>query len=146
MTGRRIAWCQDMDPLVEPGGAQMNDRAMIRYGLTAKGHDIQIVVPNINGNELGDNYDLVVISNAMTLREEAYVDLQRRKIPYVIFAHDYGPQLCKWRLYFPMEDRCQSLCYLRDRWRPHLLGAAGLVYLSPLHRLAWEFLLWGFLF
>ena len=38
-----------------------------------------------------------------------------------------------------MEERCRTICYLRDRWRPILSRMGGLVWLSPLHREAWLF-------
>ncbi len=134
----RIAFIQDMDPLVEGGGAQWTDRAHILEGFK-RGHEIQIIVPQTNLGDLDEKFDLAIISNSMTLRTEQYDSLQRRGIPYVIFAHDFGVWLCKWRLLFPMEERCRDQCYLRDRWRPYLQASRLIVWLSPLHRRSWLF-------
>ncbi len=136
----KVAYIQDMDPLVSGGGAQLTDRAHINRGLE-RGHAVQIIVPAQNIEELEDPYDLAVVSNSMSLRPDTYESLKQRGIPYVIFAHDMGPWVCRWRLFYSMEDRCRTICYLRPRWRPILQESALIVWLSPLHRWSW---LWAY--
>ena len=132
----RILWVQDLDPLVSPGGAELNDRQHIIEGIR-RGHEVQVVVPGLNPHDLERPADLVVVSNSMSLPLAAYDNWRVRRIPWVIFAHDYHPWVCKWRLFYPMEDRCRTLCFLRERWAPILQEARLLIWLSPLHRWAW---------
>ena len=134
----RIAFIQDRDPMVDMGGAELTDKTHILAGIR-RGHDIQIVIPALNLQELEQPWDLAIMSNSMSLGPEAYEHLAERGVPYVLFMHDYGPQLCKWRLLYSMEDRCRDLCYLRERWLPWLQRAALIIWLSPLHREAWLF-------
>ena len=136
----KIAWIQDMDPMVSPGGAEMNDRAMIIAGLR-RGHDISILTQgNAHEEHQALTADLVILSNAVTVPMSLYDALAKENRPYAFFFHDYGPWLCKWRLFYPMEERCRTICYLRSRWIDHLLRAKLMIWLSPLHRWAW---LWG---
>jgi len=132
----KVLWVQDMDPMVYPGGAELNDRAHIWEGVR-RGHEVQVVGPEPNPQALDRPADLVVVSNSMSLPLDAYSRWRERRIPWVIFAHDYGPWVCKWRLFYPMEERCQTLCFLRARWGPILQEARLLIWLSPLHRWAW---------
>lgn len=132
----KIAWIQDMDPMVNGGGAELNDRAMILYGLK-QWHDIKIIVPSYNISDLEHDYDLAIISNSTTFGTPYYDELERRKVPYVLFVHDAGPQLCRYRLLFPAEPRCKDVCYLRDRWRGYLQRSRLIIWLSSLHRRAW---------
>lgn len=130
----KIAFVQDQDPMVFGGGAQLNDRAMIVEGLR-RGHDLQIIVPGENEAEFGTP-DLAIISNDTALHTGFFDKLIASSVPYAFFVHDYV-HLCRHRLYYPMEERCKTLCFLRDRWRPYLEGSKLIVWLSPLHRWAW---------
>ena len=134
----RVAWIQDQDPFVTEGGAQLTDRAILQEGIR-RGHEIQVIVPTANPEQVGDIQDLVVFSNAVSVKKETYEDLKKRGIPYVLFPHDYGPYVCRWRLFYPMEERCQTLCYLRDRWRDIIKQSAFIFFMSPLHRDAFLF-------
>lgn len=135
----KLVWVQDLDPMVMSGGAELNDRAMINTGIR-RGHSIQIVVPGLNDYDIGSP-DLVLFSNATKVGTQLYDELIKRDVPYAFFVHDYGPQLCRFRLLYPMEERCRNLCYLRERWLPYLQAAKTIVWLSPLHRWAW---LWAY--
>lgn len=133
----KLAWVNDLDPMVEVGGAQLNDRAMILEGLR-RGHDIRIVLPGKNPHDMAD-VDLAIISRCVGMGVSGYDELTTAEVPFMFFHHDYAPQLCRWALFYPMEERCKTLCYLRDRWRPVLERAAKHIWLSPLHRWAWLF-------
>lgn len=132
----RVLWVQDLDPLVSPGGAELNDRRHIQEGWR-RGHEVQVVVPGQNPHDLDSEANLVILSNSMSLPLGAYAHWRERHIPWVIFAHDYGPWVCKWRLHYPMEERCRTLCFLRERWGAILQEARLLIWLSPLHQRAW---------
>lgn len=54
------------------------------------------------------------------------------------FAAPFIVHNCKHRLFYPMADKCKG-CYLRERWLPFLTNARLRIFLSPLHRRAWEF-------
>lgn len=133
----KIAWFQDLDPHTNGGGAELNDRAMITEGIR-RNHDVEVIVAHQN-DDVYNKPDLAVFSNSMEFGTAFYDQMKKLEVPYVLFVHDYGPWLCKHRLFYPMEERCKTLCYLRDRWRPYILGAKLVICLSPLHLEAWRF-------
>lgn len=126
----KLAFLQDL-PLDAGGGAQSTDRTMVLEGVR-RGHDIQVIAPNINLDALNASYDLAIISNCRSFNiAEVSKSLRERKIPWVLFHHDY--MQCKWRLYYPLEEKCRT-CFLRERWLPVFREAILNVWLSPLHR------------
>ena len=108
----------------------MTDRSHIFEGIR-RGHDLELVLPT-SRIALGSP---MVISNASAFSLEFFQEAQRQGIAYVWFLHDYTP-VCKWRLFYPLAEPCFT-CYLKPRWLPILMGAALIVWLSPLHREAW---------
>lgn len=129
----KVAWLQDMNPMAEAGGAQLNDRAKIIEGIR-RGFDIRHVGPP------GDNFyldwaDVFVVSNATAFSADYIAGATDTRKPVVWFIHDFA-NLCKVRLHYPMLERCMS-CYRKPRWIPMMEQAKILVWLSPLHRDAW---------
>lgn len=135
----KIGWLQDLDPMTEFGGAQFTDRAHIVTGFR-RGHDVHVLVPGKPSDPL-ESFDLVIVSNCTSVALGMFEEMRGKKVPFVFFFHDFGPMVCKYRLLFPMEERCRSLCYLRERWAPILRGARLNIWLSPLHRTSF---LWAY--
>lgn len=130
----KILWLQDLDPMVETGGAQLTDRSMIVEGIR-RGHDIHIAIPTTC---VTFDYDCFVISNTVSFPVELFQSLVSVNKRCIWFNHDYSP-ICKYRLFYPMLERCKS-CYLRERWLPILRQAEMMTWLSPLHRDSWLWL------
>jgi len=120
----RIAWLQDFNIWEIVGGAEQNDREMFKEGIR-RGYDIEIITPKtFRGLE---NYDFAIISNCVSFNPQ---QLNTIKIPYVIFCHDY--YFCRWRLHYPMQDKCKTCIYL-PRWKNLFLNSKLNIFLSPLH-------------
>ena len=131
----KVAFIQDLDPFTEPGGAQMTDKTHLLYAIR-HGHDVEVVLPNADPSALFKS-DLVVISNNAAFPIGLFQELQKQQRKYVFFLHDYQ-NLCRWRLFYPMLDKCK-VCHLKEGWLPILQGAASIIWLSPLHRESWLF-------
>ena len=128
----KVAWIQDLSPWTELGGAQLTDKAHIIEGIK-RGHDIEIILPGTQ--PIFDEWaDLIVVSNATMFPIAMFQNFTK---PYVFFIHDYWP-LCRWRLYYPMLDRCRT-CYPSQDWRPIFQKSNLIIWLSPLHRESWLF-------
>ena len=132
----RFTWVQDLDFIVEGGGAQNTDRAHFVEGIR-RGHDESVITPQGNniGGFLTDNSP-VIISNMMAgFPLQVFQQLVERNRPCIWFFHDYQP-LCKYRLFYPMLEKCRT-CYRKGNWLPVFLRAKLLIWLSPLHRESW---------
>ena len=125
----KIAWLQDLDPFTHYGGAQQTDKEHIIAGFKL-GHEIEIVLP---GGAIPPS-DLTIISNAQGFPIEL---LSKIPTKYIFFLHDYWG-LCKWRLHYPMLEKCKN-CYLKPRFLPLLQKSLLNIFLSPLHRESWLF-------
>ncbi len=131
----KITWIQDLEVFTSGGGAQLTDRTHIIEGLR-RGHSVDLLTPQ-SGLTTPDK-DAFVISNASVFRFELFENLLTTNKPLIWFLHDYWP-ICKYRLFYPMQDTCKS-CYLKERWLPVLLKAKLIIWLSPLHRESWLWL------
>lgn len=125
----RVAWVQDINPMENVGGAQMNDRAMISWGMRNRGVDVDVVTPQNGSARMDEEYDLVVLSNCARFSHEFLERMTR--FPFVVFHHDYF--FCKWRLFYPGEARCRE-CGNAEWWGRLFSRAEKNVFLSPLHR------------
>ena len=133
----RLNWVQDLDVFSQGGGAQLTDRSHILEGIR-RGHEIEIITPQSDINSLFVDDSPVVISNMMAgFQLNVFQHLVERNKPCIWFFHNHQP-LCKYRLFYPMLEKCKS-CYRREYWMPIFLKAALLVWLSPLHRESWLF-------
>ena len=131
----RFTWVQDLDFIIEGGGAQNTDKAHFIEGLK-RGYDMSIFTPQVNPNSLLEDNSPVVISNMMAgFNLGIFQSLVQRNRPCIWAFHDYQP-LCKYRLFYPMLEKCKS-CYRREMWLPIFLKAKLLIWLSPLHRESW---------
>lgn len=128
----KVCWIQDIDPFVDPGGAQQTDRAHIVHALR-QGYEVEVMLPG-HDPSMAESAGLVIVSNATMFPIKLFQDMKK---PYIFFFHDYWPA-CKVRLYYPMLEKCKS-CPSRPGWLPVLKGAKLLVWLSPLHRESWLF-------
>lgn len=127
---KRIVWLQD-NPLmgVSSSGAENNDLGKIKEGIR-RGYDITVVTPMNFSKTAVESADLVVMSNVHHFTKEQLTF----SAPYVIYHHDYS-FICRWRLYYPGDDRCLKCSY--DPWRKELMEKAKLnIFLSDLHRKA----------
>ena len=106
----RVAWLQDMDVFSSGGGAELTDRAHIVEGIR-QGHDIEILLPR-DAQDLAWA-DVVVISNAVGWPVDLLSNIAPR---YVVFLHDYWA-LCKWRLFYPMQEKCLD-CFQKAKYLP----------------------------
>ena len=128
----KIAWCQDLSPFTELGGAQLTDKAHIIAGIK-RGHDIEIILPGTQ--PVFDEWaDLIVVSNATMFPIAMFQNFTK---PYVFFIHDYWPA-CRYRLFYPMLEKCRT-CYPSQNWRPIFQKSKLIIWLSPLHRESWLF-------
>lgn len=121
--------------MTHPGGAQLTDRAHFLEGVR-RGHDLEIWTPHSEAalDSLGAG-DIVLASNPVFIHHEVFLGLLDRGARVVWFLHDYQP-LCRWRLFYPMQEECRS-CHRKERWLPILLKARLIIWLSPLHRESW---------
>jgi hypothetical protein len=118
-----------MNPLGTGGGAQATDREFIMHGIR-QGQDIYVLTPKEIGATPVKNFDLAIISNAVTFPKQnlkAIIDT----IPYVTFTHDY--YFCRYRLYFPSQPQCATCRYL-PFWKDLYLRSKLNMFMSPLHR------------
>lgn len=129
----KAVWAQDYDFMTHGGGAQLTDRSHYVEGLK-RGHKLSIWSPG-SGIGAGDISGLVIASNPVFLGVEVFDELSSKRVPYIWLLHDYWP-MCKYRLFFPMIEKCMT-CYLKERWIPVLLRSKLIVWLSPLHRESW---------
>lgn len=58
----KIYWLNDACPLCSLGGTASNDRGMIKKGIS-KGHNIEIITPNLINLKSITDPDLVILSN-----------------------------------------------------------------------------------
>ncbi|MDO8623140.1 MAG: hypothetical protein Q7R52_02745 [archaeon] len=130
----RIAFFQDLNPLEHSGGAQMNDREMIRKGFE-RHHNIQIITPqNFNLVSLEGTH-LVIFSNCLNFSREIIKEVCS-KFPYIFFHHDFI--FYKFRLFYPMKEN--DLTGIdKSFWLPIFKNAKLNIWLSPLHREAYLF-------
>ena len=125
-----VGLIQDLNPLVEGGGAQATDKTLITEGFR-RGHEIDVIGPNFDPAGLAD-YDLVIVSNATGFRPDVLRrEFETRGVPWTLFVHDYP--WCNWRLYFSMEEKCKTCPYLPP-WKSLLVGSSLNIFMSPLHR------------
>lgn len=131
-----ITWIEDYNFLAIPaGGAEMSDRAAYLYGLQ-KGHNLQLLNPESTQMLSMDKSDLLVISNAARFDFNWILRAASLK-PYILYLHDYFP-ICKYRLFYPMLEKCKK-CKNLEFTKPFVLKSALNVFLSPLHLDAWSF-------
>jgi len=131
----KFIWVQDLDFIIEGGGAQNTDRAHFTEGIR-RGHNESIVTPQGNIDSLLADNSPVIISNMMAgFSLQVFQQLVERNRPCIWFFHDYQP-LCKYRLFYPMLRKCKT-CYRKNSWLPILLRAKLLIWLSSLHRESW---------
>lgn len=124
----RIVWLQDMDPLSTAGGAQLTDRGEIIEGLK-RGHNIAVMTPQNKDQLLLSEEDFLVLSNISSFDPERLLKLPNR---YAVFHHDMFFR-CRWRLFFPMSEKCTTDCPQGPVWRPVMAKALLHIFLSPLH-------------
>jgi len=127
----RVAWIQDMDVWTHMGGAQQTDREIVKYGIR-KGYDVDLITPG-NFPAIHDmNYDLVIFSNCHVLMGVDYNRMWRvaDRFPHIMWHHDY---FCKYRLFFPMEEKCKNCVYLPP-WKKLYKESILNIFMSPLHR------------
>lgn len=125
-----IGWVQDIDPLIDLGGAQKNDLGMIRFIMKNTGAEIDIIIPQNIGSKLLKKYDLLIFSNCVKFPKE-HIEAIIKKNPYVIFHHDY--LFCRFRLYYPGDKTCVG-CPGFEWWHKFIAGAKKNIFLSPMHR------------
>jgi len=131
----RITWLQDLDFMSQGGGAQLTDRAHFVEGLR-RGHDFEIVTPQGDPSGLFADNSPVIVSNIMAgFQVGLFQQLVEKRKPCIWFFHNHQP-LCKYRLFYPMLEKCKS-CYRKETWLPIFLGSKLLIWLSPLHRESW---------
>lgn len=128
----KVAWIQDLNPWTELGGAQQTDKTHILSGIK-KEHEIEIMLPG-QDTSLLKWADTTIVSNASAFPIQMFREMKK---PYVFFLHDYWA-LCKWRLYYPMLEKCKD-CHIKPNWLPILQGSSLIIWLSPLHRESWLF-------
>ena len=128
----RIAFFQDLNPMDHQGGAEQNDREMIRKGFE-RHHNIQIITPqNYNLISIEDS-QLVIFSNCINFPKEIIKEVCS-KFPYIFFHHDYI--FFKWRLFYHAKEGDYSGCD-RDFWLHIFKNAKLNIWLSSLHREAY---------
>jgi len=131
----RFTWMQDLDLMSLGGGAQLTDRVHFVEGIR-RGHDMSIITPQADLDNLFADDSPVIVSNIMAgFRVGLFQQLVEKKKSCVWFFHNHQP-LCKYRLFYPMLEKCKS-CYRRENWLPIFLEAKLLIWLSPLHRESW---------
>lgn len=134
----KITWIQDYDIMTHPGGAQFTDRAHFLDGIR-RGHDLNLLTPSTGLDSLfpeSSRPDMIIASNPLFMTVDEFNKIREHEIPYAYFFHDYWP-LCKYRLFYPMKEECQTTCYMKERWLETLEKAKMLIWLSPLHRDSW---------
>ncbi|MBU2534475.1 MAG: hypothetical protein KKB37_17180 [Alphaproteobacteria bacterium] len=130
----KFTWLQDLDFIIEGGGAQNTDRMHFFEGIR-RGYESFIVTPQGDINAILVDNEPLIISNASMFSIEVFQHLMKRDKPCVWFFHDYWP-IARWRLYYPMLEKCKT-CYRREVWLPILMKAKLMIWLSPLHRKSW---------
>jgi len=125
----RIGFFQDLNIWTHGGGAQLTDREIIKFGMRVRGHDVDLITPE--NMHFPNGADLVVFSNVHWLVYNRQRDMLAvaAKFPYVMFHHDY---FCRYRLFFPMEEKCKSCVYLPP-WRKLYDESILNIFMSPLH-------------
>lgn len=127
----RVAWVQDLNFWVQPGGAERTDKQIVIAGLR-RGHEIDTITPERFPPASTIKCDLVVFSNIHTLMQTNKEQMEKlaEQKPFVMWHHDYW---CRFRLYYPMLEKCKRCIYLPP-WRK-LYGRSTLnIWMSPLHR------------
>lgn len=131
----KIAFLQDFDIFKPAGGAEISDRHAFVYALK-KGHDMQLVNPESARGFSSDSFDLLIVSNTSRFPVDWLLQTVSTK-PYIMYLHDYL-FLCKYRLFYPMDEKCKK-CKNIDTAKKLLLNSALNIFLSPLHFRAWCF-------
>jgi hypothetical protein len=119
---------QDLNPLTSAGGAQLTDRGHIIEGMK-RGHKIVILTPENKDTFQLTEDDFFVLSNISNFDPNRLGQLPNRR---AVFHHDMMFR-CKWRLYFPMTEKCDKDCPQGPIWKPVLEKALLHIFLSPLH-------------
>ena len=124
----RVAYIQDLNPFLHGGGAQATDQEIVKEAFR-RGYDVDLITPE-NFHE--PQCDLVIFSNCHALMYNMGSNMLKiaEKAPYVCFHHDY---FCKYRLFYPMEEKCKSCVYLGP-WRKLYHNSVLNIFMSPLHR------------
>ncbi|RKY54168.1 MAG: hypothetical protein DRP92_01795 [Candidatus Neomarinimicrobiota bacterium] len=123
----RFVWIQDLNFLQNPsGGAQASDYQHFIYGLK-RGYNQVLITPENYQNIPVQENDILILSNITRFGAERFLDKPNK---IIMFHHDYN--FCKWRLYFPMADKCFNCFYLPE-WKKLYQKAALNIFLSPLH-------------
>ena len=129
----KIALFNDLP--VQPGfgsGAELSSLAFMREG-TRREHVVDCYTPQTT-NRGFDSYDLAVIKN-VTAFSEVQLD-EILKVPTVHWPSDY--LMCKWRLFYAMQEKCKK-CEGADKAGDIISQSILNVFLSPLHKAAYEF-------
>lgn len=136
--GLTFGWLCNHDPHTTPGGgAEMSDKLTILEGLR-RGHDVRVILPPQGDGPQAVNVlgcDATVVSNSFFFPPEIIEMLVTRN-KTIFYLHDYAPT-CKYKLFYPLADRCLNRCPVSTYASTLLSKAALLVWLSPLHRAAW---------
>lgn len=112
-------------------GAELSIRAFIDEAVR-RGHSVDCFTAQ-TANRPFEGYDLAVVKNVMSFNEAQLKEIL--KLPVINWPSDYHH--CKWRLFYPMLDKCRR-CRGLIRTNALVLGAVLNVFLSPLHREAYE--------
>jgi len=125
----RVAWLQDYSPFTKVGGAELNDKGMLLYGIKEKGVNPEIINPQTFPQYDLSVFDLVVVSNCVTFpREQLNKIMDQTR--YMIFTHDH--YFCRWRSFFQAWTKCQK-CPRLEWWRQFYARSILNIFLSPFH-------------
>jgi glycosyltransferase involved in cell wall biosynthesis len=123
----KFVWVQDFDFLNNPqGGAQATDYSHFKYGLKL-GYNQLVITPENYQNHPVQGEDILILSNITRFGAERFLDKTNR---IIVFHHDY--LFCRWRLYFPLADKCFNCFYLPE-WKKLYKKAELNIFLSHLH-------------
>lgn len=134
-----IAYIQDYNFMGEEaaGGAEISDSLIYTYGITQQNHNIELITPRTQINNL-TKYDLIIVSNFASfisdnLKEERFLNLLSTAKKVLFYIHDYL-EVCKWRLYKNNRENCRTHCPRLPFAKKFYEHVDGIVWLSPKHR------------
>jgi len=109
-------------------GAEMSTEVMMKEGWH-RGH----IVVSFTNETMKDltGFDVIVLKNITQFGDRIF----RLKEPFVNWPSDYA--FCKWRLFYRQGIVCQE-CAGLENWKQLFQNAMLNIFLSPLHRQAYE--------
>lgn len=121
-------------------GAELSSGKWIKEG-HQRGHDVDVLVPDTfqSADEIA-GYDVVVTKNVQNFSREQLTALMAPGVNHVAWPSDYA--WTRWRLYFAFQEHHRDLDKL-DFWHQFFTSTLFNVYLSPLHRDAYEWVMPG---